>query len=90
MKDEYYSYIKKFFKKLAFIYDIVDIFISGLRDKIVDFTNTRNGSRIMDVATGTGKQAFVFAKKGYNVIGIDLPDKVNGRSKHSETPGELE
>lgn len=56
----------------------------------MDFTNARKGSRILDVSTGTGKQAFVFAKKGYNIISTDLPDKVNGRSKHSEIPGELE
>ena len=28
----------------------------------------------MDVATGTGKQAFAFAKRGYDVIGIDLSE----------------
>lgn len=40
----------------------------------MDFTNARNGSRILDVATGTGKQAFAFGKKGYDVIGIDLSE----------------
>lgn len=72
MDEEYYSYIKKWFGRWAPIYDIVDIFISGVRDKVADFTNARNGSRILDVATGTGKQAFAFAKNGYEVIGIDL------------------
>jgi demethylmenaquinone methyltransferase/2-methoxy-6-polyprenyl-1,4-benzoquinol methylase len=69
---EYYSYIQKWFGRWAPIYDIVDIFISGVRNTVVDFTNTRNGSRILDVATGTGKQAFAFAKKSYEVIGVDL------------------
>lgn len=72
MDEEYYSYINKWFGRLAPIYDIVDIFISGTRDKVVDFTNARKGSKILDVATGTGKQAFAFAKRGYDVIGIDL------------------
>lgn len=74
MDEEYYSYIKKLFGRWAPIYDIVDIFISGVRDKVVDFTDARNGSRILDVATGTGKQAFAFAEKGYEVIGIDLSE----------------
>ena len=74
MDEEYYSYIRKFFGRWAPIYDIVDLFISGVRDKVVDFAGARNGSRILDVATGTGKQAFAFAKKGYNVIGIDLSE----------------
>lgn len=41
---------------------------------MVSFTNAGYGLRILDVATGTGKQAFAFAKKGYDVIGVDLSD----------------
>lgn len=72
MDEEYYTYIKKFFGRWAPIYDIVDLFLSGVRDKVVDFIDARNGSRVLDVATGTGKQAFAFARNGYEVIGIDL------------------
>ncbi|OYT54530.1 MAG: hypothetical protein B6U72_02370 [Candidatus Altiarchaeales archaeon ex4484_2] len=72
MEDEYYSYIKKFFRRWASVYDILDIFISGLMNKVVEFTDAGNGSRVLDVATGTGKQAFAFARKGYDVVGIDL------------------
>ncbi len=71
---EYYLLVKKVFRILAPFYDIGTIPISGLRDKAVDFTNAGIGSKILDVATGTGKQAFAFAKKGYNVIGIDLSE----------------
>ena len=74
MDEEYYSYIKKLFGKWVPIYDIVDLFLSEVRDKVVDFTDAKNGSRVLDVATGTGKQAFAFAKKGYEVIGIDLSE----------------
>lgn len=74
MDEEYYSYTKKLFRKLAPVYDIVDVFISGVRNKVVDSANARNGSRILDVATGTGKQAFAFAKKGYDVVGVDLSE----------------
>ncbi len=72
IREDYYSYIKEGFKKWAHIYDIWIMPISRVRDKVVDFTNVRSSSKILDVATGTGKQAFAFAKKGYNVIGIDL------------------
>jgi len=74
MDEEYYSYIKKLFGKWVPIYDIVDLFLSEVRDKVGDFTDAKNGSRVLDVATGTGKQAFAFAKKGYEVIGIDLSE----------------
>lgn len=42
----------------------------------MSFTNARYGAKILDVATGTGKQAFAFAKKGYDVIGIDLSEEM--------------
>ena len=71
---EYYPLVKKVFRVLAPFYDIGTIPISGLRDKAVDFTNAGTGSKILDVATGTGKQAFAFAKKGYDVTGIDLSE----------------
>lgn len=74
MEEEYYLYIKKWFKKWAPIYDFMDIFISGVRGKVVVFTEARNGSKILDVATGTGKQAFAFAKKGYGIDGVDLSE----------------
>jgi len=71
---EYYSLTKKVWNISAPIYDLVVIPFSRVRDKVVNFTNARNGSRILDVATGTGKQAFAFAKKGHDVTGIDLSE----------------
>ena len=56
------------------MYDITEIFISGIRTKVVDLINTREGSRVLDVCTGTGRQAFAFAKKGYAVSGIDVSE----------------
>jgi demethylmenaquinone methyltransferase/2-methoxy-6-polyprenyl-1,4-benzoquinol methylase len=73
-EEEYYLIVKRAFEILAPFYDIVTTPISRVRSKVVDFTNARNGSRILDVGTGTGKQAFAFAKKGYDVIGIDLSE----------------
>ncbi len=71
---EYYSLIKKVFDVLAPFYDVVTLPISRVRGVVADFTNAGNGSKILDVGTGTGKQAFAFAKKGHDVIGIDLSE----------------
>lgn len=71
-KEEYYSLVKNVFKILAPFYDTVTAPISRIRDKVVDFTDARNGSRILDIGTGTGRQAFAFAKRGYDATGIDL------------------
>jgi len=75
MNEEYYSYIKKWFKKESGYYHIlVDVPSSRLRDKFVNIVNAKKGSRILDVATGTGGQAFAFARKGYDVVGVDLSE----------------
>jgi len=69
---KYYKLLKLYARLLAPFYDTVTAILSNLRDKVVDFTNAPVKSRILDVATGTGKQAFAFAKKGHEVVGIDL------------------
>jgi len=76
---EYYALSKRTFSILAPFYDLSAIVLSFgmillVRDKAVAFTNAKPGSRILDIATGTGKQAFAFAKKGYAVTGIDMSE----------------
>jgi demethylmenaquinone methyltransferase/2-methoxy-6-polyprenyl-1,4-benzoquinol methylase len=90
---EYYSLIKRIFALWAPFYDAFVIPISRVRGKVVDFTNPRNGSKILDVATGTGKQAFAFAKRGYEVIGIDLSEAMlnvaNKKNKYGNAKFEV-
>jgi len=71
---EYYLLVRRAFAALAPFYDIVTVPFFGVRDRVVNFTNAQKDSRILDVATGTGQQAFTFAKKGYEVVGIDLSE----------------
>ena len=70
----YYSLVKRAFGTLAPVYDIFVTPMAGLRDRVVSFADAKPGSRILDVGTGTGKQAFAFAKLGYDVVGVDLSD----------------
>jgi ubiquinone/menaquinone biosynthesis C-methylase UbiE len=72
LNEEYYSYVKDLFKRWAPLYNLMEPFISQVRRKAVDLVQAKQGSTILDVATGTGKQAFAFGKKGYDVVGIDL------------------
>lgn len=85
MNEDYYSYTKKLFGRWAPVYNVIDIFISGIREKVVEVTNAESGSKILDVCTGTGKQAFAFGKKGYNTVGIDLSrDMLNVAAKKNK------
>ena len=71
---DYYRIQKKFWTIFAPFYDFVVAPASKIRDRVVDFVDAPAGAKILDVATGTGKQAFAFAKKGYDITGIDLSE----------------
>ncbi len=71
---EYYLLTRKVWAVFAPLYNIAVRPLSKLRDYVVKWSEARRGSTILDVATGTGKQAFAFAKKGYRVTGIDISD----------------
>ncbi len=70
--EKYYFRNERLFRKWSQWYDIAVFPFSGVRDKVVGVVDAERGSRILDVATGTGKQAFAFARKGYDVVGIDI------------------
>jgi ubiquinone/menaquinone biosynthesis C-methylase UbiE len=71
---EYYTLTKKAFDILAPFYNLMTLPLIRVRERVVDFANTGKGATILDVATGTGQQAFVFAKRGYVVTGVDLTE----------------
>lgn len=70
----YYSIQRKFWTLFAPFYDIAVIPVSRVRETVVSFTSPPDGAKVLDVATGTGKQAFAFARRGYDVTGVDLSD----------------
>lgn len=74
--EDYYSYIKKLYGRVAPFYDVITLFIFGIRKKVVEITNAKNSSKILDVCTGTGSQALAFGKIGCDVVGIDLSDNM--------------
>ena len=47
-----------------------------VRNQVVDIANTGKGFKVLDVATGTGQQAFAFAKRGLNLTGVDLTESM--------------
>ena len=73
---EYYALTKKVFDLLAPFYNIMTLPLVHVRNQVVDFAGAGKGSTILDVATGTGQQAFAFAKRGHNVIGVDLTESM--------------
>lgn len=83
-EEEYYSYTREFFRRWARVYGFVDWLLRRTRRRVVKIADAPTGSRILDVATGTGHQAFAFAQKGYDVVGIDLSeDMLAAARKHN-------
>lgn len=70
----YYALTEKAFVSLARYYNLMTLPLVRVRDQVVDFSGAGKNSKILDVATGTGQQAFAFAKRGYDVVGIDLTE----------------
>src|SRR2546423_1033498 len=69
------KYNTALFKKVAPYYDGLDLLIGHVRHDFARFVAPSPGARILDSATGTGKQAFAFGRAGHAVVGIDLsPD----------------
>ncbi len=75
VNEEYYPYVQRLFRLWAPMYNLLEPFISKIRYRVVDLVKAPPDSLILDVATGTGRQAAAFGEKGYPVVGIDLsPD----------------
>jgi demethylmenaquinone methyltransferase/2-methoxy-6-polyprenyl-1,4-benzoquinol methylase len=70
----YYALTQKAFDFLAPFYNLMTLPLVRVREQVVDFTRAGKGAKILDVATGTGQQAFAFAKRGYDVAGVDLTE----------------
>ncbi|MGN6105645.1 MAG: class I SAM-dependent methyltransferase [Kofleriaceae bacterium] len=58
--------------RLASVYDAVTLPLHWLRRRVVRMAAAEAGTRVLDVATGTGGQARAFAEVDANVVGVDL------------------
>jgi demethylmenaquinone methyltransferase/2-methoxy-6-polyprenyl-1,4-benzoquinol methylase len=70
----YYSLNERVYRVFAPLYDLVVLPARGLRRKVVRLADLPPDSRVLDVATGTGAQAFAFATVAKEVVGVDLSE----------------
>jgi ubiquinone/menaquinone biosynthesis C-methylase UbiE len=71
---QYYTLEKKTWDRFAPFYDISAPLLLPVRNMVVRIADVPKSSKILDVATGTGQQAFAFARYGCDVTGIDLSE----------------
>lgn len=72
MIGDYPSDVVRIFNKWAPLYDLVNLVAWGIREKVFYLTRPGRDAKILDVCTGTGKQALAFGRRGLEVMGIDL------------------
>ncbi|MFA5894784.1 MAG: methyltransferase domain-containing protein [Candidatus Shapirobacteria bacterium] len=83
---EHESRNNQFFGKWAWLYDYEKYLLSPMRKKAVNFLDLPPNQKILDVATGTGAQAYEFAKLGHEVLGIDLSEEMLLQARKKCTP----
>jgi len=72
MDENYYQYTRGWFGKWASFYNLIALPLTGIRNKVADMIDSKAKIKILDVCSGTETQAFAFAKRGYEVVGLDL------------------
>ena len=70
-------YVRRLFATIADRYDFITRFLSFGRDKhwktrLIDLAGVAAGSRVLDLACGTGDIAFEAARRGAQVVGLDI------------------
>ncbi|MBK7580103.1 MAG: methyltransferase domain-containing protein [Myxococcales bacterium] len=71
-ESRYYAFSQRAYAIFAYVYDAVVFPFQRLRQTVADTAAVPPDARLLDVATGTGAQAFAFARKAREVVGIDL------------------
>ncbi len=87
MDGGYEAYAKAWIARLAPYYGIFDALVRRVRSVVVDVANAPRGARVLDVATGTGAQAFAFANRGHVVDGIDFSEEMLSIARRHNTRG---
>ncbi len=74
--------LKKSFSKISNTYQSGRKgYVSKVFLDILGFSKTKKSGIILDVGCGTGLSTFYFAKKGYNIIGLDIGKELLDKAK---------
>jgi ubiquinone/menaquinone biosynthesis C-methylase UbiE len=72
VKRDYRWHILHHYNRHAYFYDMMEFIRRGTRRKAMILSGWCSGERILDLCTGTGEMALVFASQGAKVIGTDI------------------
>ena len=74
-------YVRTLFATIADRYDLITVALSYGQDRrwkrrLADLVNPPRGAAVLDLATGTGDIALVFAARGASVVGLDITPRM--------------
>lgn len=74
-------YVRQLFHTIADRYDLITVLLSFGRDRswkrrLVSLASIGPGSRVLDLACGTGDIAFEAATRGAHVVGLDITERM--------------
>ena len=72
VKQDYRWHILHHYNRHAYFYDMMEFIRRGTRRKAMILSGWHAGERILDLCTGTGEMALVFASQGARVVGTDI------------------
>ena len=59
----------------------IEFFVAHIREHVAALIDLPKGSKILDMACGTGAQSIAFAKRSFSVVGVDLSPDMLARAK---------
>jgi len=86
----YYALTHRAFRVLAPVYELMTLPLTRVREQVADFAEAAPGLLVLDVATGTGQQAFAFARRGCRVRGVDLTDAMLAIARSHNQDGRVD
>jgi demethylmenaquinone methyltransferase/2-methoxy-6-polyprenyl-1,4-benzoquinol methylase len=69
---DYRWHILQHYNRHAYFYDVMEFLRRGTRRKALDLSGWCHGESVLDLCTGTGELALVFASRGARVVGADI------------------
>jgi demethylmenaquinone methyltransferase/2-methoxy-6-polyprenyl-1,4-benzoquinol methylase len=74
-------YVRTLFATIADRYDLITVVLSYGQDRrwkrrLADLASASRGAAVLDLATGTGDIALVFASRGARVVGLDITSRM--------------
>lgn len=72
VKRDYRWHILQHYNRHAYFYDMMEFIRQGTRRKAMQLSGWQIGEKILDLCTGTGEMALVFASRGAKVVGMDI------------------